>query len=165
MLAASPPKMISGKNFRTKATLESSISRLSFESEARKKGSPQDGYPGTAFSRQSPRNANHQPARMRRVAGRSGGAANHAARKEQGRRRSIPLTALPAPDIEIGSRRPVECIVARDSAGICDPFHNRRKKVAARPGDALAAARQANRRCCALTTAPRGGRGNLDRLR
>jgi hypothetical protein len=27
--------------------------------------------------------------------------------KKQGRRRSIPSTTLPAPDIEIGSRRPV----------------------------------------------------------
>jgi hypothetical protein len=69
MLAASPPKMISGENFRTKATLESSISRLSFESEARKRGRRKTGYPRTAFSRQSPRNANHQPARMRLVAG------------------------------------------------------------------------------------------------
>ena len=49
------------------------------------------------------------------------------ARKEQGRRRSIPLTALPAPDIKIGSRRPVVCIVPRDFAAICDPFHIRKK--------------------------------------
>src|SRR6266481_5303830 len=49
------------------------------------------------------------------------------ARKEQGRRRSIPLTALPAPDIKIGSRRPVRCIVPRDFAAICDPFHIRKK--------------------------------------
>jgi hypothetical protein len=51
------------------------------------------------------------------------------ARKEQGRRRSIPLTALPAPDIKIGSRRPVVCIVPRDFAAICDPFHIRKKKL------------------------------------
>jgi hypothetical protein len=29
------------------------------------------------------------------------------AKKEQGRRRSMPSTTLPAPDIEIGSRHPV----------------------------------------------------------
>jgi hypothetical protein len=29
------------------------------------------------------------------------------AQKEQGRRRSMPSTTLPAPDIEIGSRHPV----------------------------------------------------------
>src|SRR6266852_5714647 len=40
------------------------------------------------------------------------------ARKEQGRWRSIPLTALPAPEIKIGSRRPVRCIVPRDFAAI-----------------------------------------------
>ena len=51
------------------------------------------------------------------------------ARKEQGRRRSIPLTALPAPDIKIGSRRPVGCIMPRDFAAICDPFHIRQKKL------------------------------------
>ncbi len=37
--------------------------------------------------------------------------------KEQGRRRSITLTALPAPDIEIGSRRPGEPHLAPVSYG------------------------------------------------
>src|SRR5882757_9072920 len=58
-----------------------------------------------------------------------GGRGIRRARKEQGRRRSIPLTALPAPDIKIGSRRPVVCIVPRDFAAICDPFHIRKKKL------------------------------------
>jgi hypothetical protein len=60
---------------------------------------------------------------------RGGGRGIRPARKEQGRRRSIPLTALPAPDIKIGLRRPVECIVPRDFAVICDPFHSRQKKL------------------------------------
>jgi hypothetical protein len=51
--------------------------------------------------------------------------------KEQGRRRSITLTALPAPDIEIGLRHPVNCTMPRNRTGICDPVHNRRKKVLA----------------------------------
>src|SRR3982074_2133723 len=53
--------------------------------------------------------------------------------KEQGRRRSIPPTALPAPDIEIGLRHPVNCTMPRETAGVCDPVHNRHKKVAAGP--------------------------------
>src|ERR1700693_905838 len=51
--------------------------------------------------------------------------------KEQGRRRSITLTALPAPDIEIGLRHPVNRTMPRNRTGICDPVHNRRKKVPA----------------------------------
>jgi hypothetical protein len=51
--------------------------------------------------------------------------------KKQGRRRSMPPTALPAPDIEIGSRHPVKYRLPRESTGKCDPFHNRGKKVAA----------------------------------
>ena len=49
--------------------------------------------------------------------------------KEQGRRRSITLTALPAPDIEIGLRHPVNCTMPRVCTDICDPVHNQRKKV------------------------------------
>jgi hypothetical protein len=52
------------------------------------------------------------------------------ATKKQGRRRSIPPTTLPAPDIEIGSRHPVNYTLPRLRAGKCDPFHNRREKVA-----------------------------------
>ena len=51
--------------------------------------------------------------------------------KEQGRRRSITPTALPAPDIEIGLRHPVNYTMPRESTGKCDPFHNRPKKLAA----------------------------------
>jgi hypothetical protein len=45
--------------------------------------------------------------------------------KEQGRRRSMPSTTLPAPDIEIGSRHPVCPKMDRIRAGACDPFHSR----------------------------------------
>src|SRR5258708_5961656 len=62
-----PARESFGPSVRTKATLESSISRLLLNPNLAKKAAPQDGYPGTAFSRQSPRNANHQPARMRLV--------------------------------------------------------------------------------------------------
>src|ERR1700732_1148383 len=51
--------------------------------------------------------------------------------KEQGRRRSIPPTALPAPDIEIGLRHPVNYTLPREFMGMCDPVHNRHKKIAA----------------------------------
>jgi hypothetical protein len=68
------------------------------------------------------------------------GAGNSSAGKEQGRQRSIPQTALPAPDIEIGLRRPVEPIMPRFSAAICDPFHNHRKKSCS--------ARLAHETCC-----------------
>jgi hypothetical protein len=53
--------------------------------------------------------------------------------KKQGRRRSMPPTALPAPDIEIGSRHPVNHRLPRESTGKCDPFHNRGKKVPTNP--------------------------------
>jgi hypothetical protein len=51
--------------------------------------------------------------------------------KKQGRQRSMPPTALPAPDIEIGLRHPVNHRLPRECSGKCDPFHSRRKKVAA----------------------------------
>jgi hypothetical protein len=56
--------------------------------------------------------------------------------KEQGRERSITQAALPAPDIEIGSRRPVNCILPGHPAGECDPLHKGREKA---PGRALGA--------------------------
>jgi hypothetical protein len=49
--------------------------------------------------------------------------------KKQGRRRSITLTALPAPDIEIGLRHPVNCSLARNRADDCDPFHKSEQKL------------------------------------
>src|SRR5450756_3046190 len=57
--------------------------------------------------------------------------------KEQGRRRSIPPTALPAPDIEIGLRHPVNCTLPRESTAVCDPVHNRHNKVAAGPWEGI----------------------------
>jgi hypothetical protein len=113
-----------GDDFLTKAILESLVSRLVLNPNLAKKAAPQDGYLGTAFSRQSLRNANHQPARTRlafggRSDGRGSGvgSGNSAAGKEQGRQRSIPQTALPAPDIEIGLRRPVDAIMRRFMSG------------------------------------------------
>jgi len=52
------------------------------------------------------------------------------AQKEQGRRRSIPSTTLPAPDIEIGSRHPVNYRMPANLTGICEPVHTRRTKLA-----------------------------------
>jgi hypothetical protein len=49
--------------------------------------------------------------------------------KKQGRRRSITPTALPAPDMEIGLRHPVNCMMPGNITGICDPVHKRREKV------------------------------------
>jgi hypothetical protein len=49
--------------------------------------------------------------------------------KEQGRERSMTQAALPAPDIEIGLRRPVNCILPGPSAGECDPLHKGREKA------------------------------------
>jgi len=52
-------------------------------------------------------------------------------RKKQGRRRSITPTTLPAPDIEIGLRHPVNYTLAQLRVRKCEPFHNQDKKVAA----------------------------------
>jgi hypothetical protein len=41
------------------------------------------------------------------------------------------LTALPAPDIEIGLRRPVSCTLPLSYAHKCDPVHNFKRKYAA----------------------------------
>ena len=49
--------------------------------------------------------------------------------KEQGRRRSIPSTALPAPEIKIGSRLPVNYSMPRNRTGICEPVHKVLKKI------------------------------------
>src|SRR4051795_9220303 len=49
--------------------------------------------------------------------------------KKQGRRRSIPSTTLPAPDIEIGSRHPVNCRMTRILTGVCEPVHTPLGKV------------------------------------
>jgi len=38
---------------------------------------------------------------------------------------------LPAPDIEIGLRHPVNCMMPWNITGICDPVHNRREKFLA----------------------------------
>ena len=48
--------------------------------------------------------------------------------KEQGRRRSMPSTTLPAPDIEIGLRHPVCLKMHRNYAGTCDLSHNLARK-------------------------------------
>jgi hypothetical protein len=49
--------------------------------------------------------------------------------KKQGRRRSIPSTTLPAPDIEIGSRHPVSYRMTGIFAGMCEPVHKDGKKL------------------------------------
>src|SRR5882757_5897374 len=84
---------------------------------------------GGAFSKQTGANANHLPERIGPIGGPQrrrdvGGT------KKQGRRRSIPSTTLPAPDIEIGSRHPVNCSMTRNRTGICEPVHKRRRKIA-----------------------------------
>jgi len=50
------------------------------------------------------------------------------AQKKQGRRRSMPSTTLPAPDIEIGLRHPVCLKMHRNYAGTCDLSHNLARK-------------------------------------
>src|SRR3981081_3803599 len=47
-----PARESFGESVRTKATLKSSISRLLLDPNLGKKAAPQDGYLGTAFSRQ-----------------------------------------------------------------------------------------------------------------
>jgi hypothetical protein len=51
------------------------------------------------------------------------------AQKKQGRRRSIPSTTLPAPDIEIGSRHPVNFRMPGILTGKCEPVHKGGKKL------------------------------------
>ena len=62
--------------------------------------------------------------RVRRIAG-SGRNHGH---KKQGRRRSIPSTTLPAPDIEIGSRHPVDRSMPGIRTGKCEPVHKAAEK-------------------------------------
>src|SRR5215213_1493579 len=50
-------------------------------------------------------------------------AAQKSGLKKQGRRRNIPSTTLPAPDIEIGSRHPVNFRMPGIPAGMCEPVH------------------------------------------
>jgi hypothetical protein len=45
----------------------------------------------------------------------------------------MPLTTLPAPEIEIGSRLPVYCIMTRIRTQKCDPVHNWSGKLAHDP--------------------------------
>jgi hypothetical protein len=49
--------------------------------------------------------------------------------KKQGRRRNIPSTTLPAPDIKIGSRHPVNFTMPGILAGMCEPVHKGGKKL------------------------------------
>src|SRR3954447_19667744 len=78
---------------------------------------------GGAFSGQNRENANHLLARCRQV-----GEAQIRIKK-QGRRRSIPSTTLPAPDIEIGSRHPVSDRMTGIPAAVCEPVHKDGKKL------------------------------------
>jgi hypothetical protein len=84
---------------------------------------------GGAFSKQSMLEANHQLARIGLAfAVHCGALGQSLPGKKQGRRRSMPPTTLPAPDIEIGLRHPVNCILQRKNTGACDPVHIPRKK-------------------------------------
>jgi hypothetical protein len=76
---------------------------------------------GGAFSRATVFNANHLLARLRVGSGKK-------PVKKQGRRRSIPSTTLPAPDIEIGSRHPVNFRMPGIFAVMCEPVHKGGKK-------------------------------------
>jgi hypothetical protein len=76
---------------------------------------------GGAFSRATAFNANHLLARLRVGSGKK-------PVKKQGRRRSIPSTTLPAPDIEIGSRHPVNFRMPGIFAVMCEPVHKGGKK-------------------------------------
>jgi hypothetical protein len=49
--------------------------------------------------------------------------------KKQGRRRSMPSTTLPAPEIEIGSRLPVAFTLPRICSVKCDPVHKLNTKI------------------------------------
>jgi hypothetical protein len=126
----SPPPRISDQNHSGIIGFQ----RL-FEPESRKKDAA-GLCVGGAFSNQLLRNANHQPARMRLVSRQMGrGLGQTDPGKEQGRRRSIPPTALPAPDIEIGLRRPVDRTMLRNLTAICELVHNRQKNCGQSLGD------------------------------
>jgi hypothetical protein len=81
---------------------------------------------GGAFGLQSGANANHLLERCGAVGARSGPKIGH---KKQGRRRNIPSTTLPAPDIKIGSRHPVNFTMPGILAGMCEPVHKGGKKL------------------------------------
>jgi hypothetical protein len=81
---------------------------------------------GGAFSRAMAVNANHLLARIRPV---GEGCYDEKSLKKQGRRRSIPSTTLPAPDIEIGSRHPVNFSMTANPACMCEPVHKGGKKL------------------------------------
>ncbi len=49
--------------------------------------------------------------------------------KKQGRRRSMPSTTLPAPEIKIGSRLPVTLSLPRICPAKCEPVHKWRGKT------------------------------------
>jgi hypothetical protein len=82
-----------------------------------------------AFSKQCLRNANHQPASIAPMSADWPGGRQIVLQKKQGRRRNITLTALQTPDIEIGSRHPVNCSLPRECTIKCDLFHSRRKNL------------------------------------
>ena len=83
---------------------------------------------GGAFSKLTGANANHLLARIGLIPGGRREGRPWQGHKKQGRRRSIPSTTLPAPDIEIGSRHPVNCSMTGNRTGICEAVHKRRKK-------------------------------------
>src|SRR6266851_2055504 len=119
-----PARESFGQSARTKATLESSISRvflnpnLAKESDAARRVSGNRIQQAIAAERKSPA---CEDAVGTGTEARRGRAILPAKilppRKEQGRQRSIPQTALPAPDIEIGLRRPVDAIMPRFQSG------------------------------------------------
>jgi hypothetical protein len=86
---------------------------------------------GGAFSLQNRREGKSPACEM--SVGRSGGGRAPQQRKnghkKQGRRRNIPSTTLPAPDIEIGSRHPVNYRMTGILTGICEPVHKCGKKL------------------------------------
>jgi hypothetical protein len=119
-----PPEKAS-ESVRTKATLESSISSLLLNPNLAKKGGAARRVSGNriqqaiAAERKSPacEDGAGTGAEAWVGAGYPAARGNSAARKEQGRQRSIPQTALPAPDIEIGLRRPVDAMMPRFQSG------------------------------------------------
>jgi hypothetical protein len=86
-----------------------------------------------AFSKQCLRNANHQPASIAPMSADWPGGRQIVLQKKQGRRRNITLTALQTPDIEIGSRHPVNCSLPRECTIKCDLFHKSARKPSNQP--------------------------------
>src|SRR5258706_9735186 len=107
-----PVREIFGENFRNEipdqTTMESWVSRSVLKTNLGKKDGTLQGGMWEPHSASNCRGT--QITSLRGCGwyhGGWGGFGHAAGRKEQGRRRSITLTALPAPDIEIGLRRPV----------------------------------------------------------